>query len=137
MPLPWYLRALSLLTAGGVATLLIVAGQLQPAAAGYGTHRQLGLPGCLSLSLFDTTCPACGMTTAWAWLLQGEFQRSLAANAGGCLLAIIALAYLPLSCYFLCGGSVSLRGRWCWAFGLGILSALAIATVQWSGRLLP
>jgi hypothetical protein len=86
--------------------LLGTARTLTPDARGHGTHEQLGLPPCTFYVIFQRPCPACGMTTSWAWLLRGEIGRALAANAGGTLLAGLALtgaAWLLVS---------ALRGRW-------------------------
>ncbi len=135
MPLPWSLRWLSLLAGLGVLGLLVIARVLEPAEEGFGTHQQLGLPPCTSVALFDVTCPACGMTTSWAWVTRGELIRAARANVGGCLLALIALAYLPTVCYFLCGGRTSLQGRFSLLFGGSILAAMAAATLQWVFRL--
>lgn len=118
-----------------VLSLLITARCLTPAEIGYGTHQQLGLPACTSVALFNATCPACGMTTSWAWATRGQLAQAVHANAGGSLLALIALAYLPLSCYFCCGGRTSSRGRWSLLFGMCILTALVVATLQWIIRL--
>jgi hypothetical protein len=134
MALSWQWRCLSALTAIGLLALLGIARWLEPAQQGFGTHQQLGFPACTSIVLFDLNCPACGMTTSWAWLTRGEIVQSLRVNAGGCLLALIALAYLPTSCYLLCGGRVSPGGQYSWAFGLSLLGALLISIVQWAYR---
>jgi len=79
---------------------------LTPDEHGFGTHQQLGLPPCTFYVVFQRPCPACGMTTAWAWLLRGEIGHALAANAGGTLLAgldLVAAAWLLVS---------ALRGQW-------------------------
>lgn len=133
--LSWPMRCLSLLVAIFLLGLLITARYLEPDAAGFGTHQQLGLPACTSIVLFGANCPACGMTTSWAWVTRGEMFRAIQINAGGSLLALIAIAYLPTSCYFFFGGRRSRHGRCSLVFGVGLLSALAIATLQWASRL--
>ena len=75
--------------------LLVTAGTLTPDARGHGTHQQLGLPPCTFYVIFQRPCPACGMTTSWAWLLRGEIGHALAANAGGTLLAGLSLVGVP------------------------------------------
>ncbi len=67
---------------GGVlgvpATLvLIVAAWLEPAAEGFGTHRQLGLAGCTVLTLTGWPCPMCGMTTTFALMAEGRLLEAL------------------------------------------------------------
>jgi len=50
---------------------LLVYGENPDAdARGHGTHQQLGLPPCTFYVIFQRPCPACGMTTSWAWLLR-------------------------------------------------------------------
>jgi hypothetical protein len=96
------LAGLALLLLG----LLITAGSLTPEEHGYGTHQQLGLPPCTFYLIFHRPCPACGMTTSWAWLLRGAIGNALAANAGGTLLAGLSLAGVPWLTLS------ALRGRW-------------------------
>ncbi len=49
---------------------------LNPSAEGHGTHRQLGLPPCGSVVMFDRPCPGCGMTTSWTHFIHGHFVES-------------------------------------------------------------
>jgi hypothetical protein len=66
---------------------------------------------------------------------RGEFLEAAYINCGGLLLAIIAIAYLPASCYFTWRGR-STRGGWfSLALGISILTSLAIAITQWLWRL--
>jgi hypothetical protein len=64
--------AASLLGLGSAALFLT------PAAAGHGTHCQLGLPPCLAISLFGVPCPGCGVTTSVVLAAHGDFAASLA-----------------------------------------------------------
>lgn len=72
--------------------LLATASTLTPESGGLGTHQQLGLPPCTARVLWDVRCPACGMTTSWAYLTHGQLWKSAATNAGGFTLAWIAAA---------------------------------------------
>jgi len=117
-------------------SLLVTAGTMTPDGRGLGTHQQLGLPPCAFHVIFQRPCPACGMTTSWAWLLRGEVGRALAANAGGMLLAglsMVGAAWLLIS---------ALRGRWFggrpseWALA-SIVGMVGLVTAgQWIWRLL-
>ena len=119
-----------------MSALLGVAVWLTPDGRGHGTHQQLGLPPCTFYVLFGRPCPACGMTTAWAWLVRGEVIEACRTNAGGTLLAVLAIAGIP----WLLGSAV--RGRWltrrpddptlaCLA---GIV--LLVTLIQWGWRLM-
>ncbi len=119
-----------------VFALLIIASKLEPNPTGFGTHQQLGLPPCTSVVLFGWRCPACGMTTSWALLLHGRMVDALATNAAGVAFALIAIAYLPASCYFTMVGRAT-KGAWfSLALGISLLASMAIAAVQWLGRML-
>lgn len=128
------LRALAAFSGLSVLAILITARTLEPARDGFGTHQQLGLPPCTSVALFGIRCPSCGMTTSWSLATRGELLEAARINCGGLLLAIIALAYLPASCYFTWQGR-STRGGWfSLALGVSILTSLAIAIFQWLWR---
>lgn len=135
-PLSPSMRWLSLLGGVSVFALLAIARWLEPASDGFGTHQQLGLPPCTSVVFLNMRCPACGMTTSWALSIRGHWFESMQANAGGWLLSIIALVYLPASCYFSYFGRSS-RGGWVsLSFAIGLIAALAAAILQWCLRLL-
>ncbi len=68
-------------------------------------------------------------------MTRGEFLAAIQVNAGGALLAIIAMAYLPASCYFTCRGRCTRSGWFSMALGISILTSLAIAVAQWLWRL--
>jgi hypothetical protein len=115
--------------------LLVTAGTLTPDARGHGTHERLGLPPCTFYVIFARPCPACGMTTSWAWLLRGEIGHALAANTGGTLLAGLSLLGAP---WLLAS---ALRGKWFggppneWAVA-GVVGSVGLLTVgQWLWRL--
>ena len=118
-----------------LAALLAMAAYLRPAERGFGTHQQLGLPPCTSVLLFGRRCPSCGMTTAWAHLLDGSVVLACKANAGGALTGLCALLATP---WMLLSAA---RGRWwlgCPSDGVWIGLAIAIASVtllDWAWRL--
>lgn len=75
--------------------LLATAAWLTPNPAGHGTHQQLGFSECFFVSQWGVRCPSCGMTTAWARLLDGNLRGAMAANAAGVLLALLAMFAAP------------------------------------------
>ena len=124
-----------LFAACSLLSLLVLARTLEPATAGVGTHTQLGLPPCFSVAVYGSRCPACGMTTAWSLMSRGRWDEAMQANLGGSLLAIIALAYLPPTCYFSFLGRTSHRGWLSLSLAIALSIALALAIAQWAVRI--
>jgi hypothetical protein len=133
--LSWWVRAMNAAAGLSVLVMLMLAMRLQPNPTGLGTHQQLGFPPCTMIVLFNLPCPSCGMTTSWALFVRGAWGASVTTNAGGFLLAIIALAYLPASCYFCFIGRASRRGWYSFSLALALLVALAVAFGQWGWRM--
>ena len=120
----------------GLLGLLAVAAMLEPSPSGHGTHQQLGLPPCTFWVLFGRPCPVCGMTTAWAYLVRGEWVGAGRANLGGALLGLMAIVAVP----WLLISAVS--GKW---LGLSPSAAAAkwvsivillVTLIDWAFRLL-
>lgn len=78
-----------------IATLIlvgfVVARQLEPDPAGFGTHRQLGLPECPTRAFAGQSCPTCGMTTSLAFLANGNFARAWQVRPAAVLMAFGAI----------------------------------------------
>ncbi len=132
--LTYAIRMLSLACGVTLAILLAVAFQLRPNPAGLGTHQQLGLPPCSVVVLCGVPCPSCGMTTSWAFLTRGEIGSAFQANVGGAMLALIAMAYIPASCYFFLSGRATRRGWFCDALAICLTLALVATLAQWVVR---
>jgi len=75
--------------------ILAVAAWLRPAASGFGTHTQLGLPPCNFLVLTHHPCPSCGLTTCFAWMIRGKIGKAFFANPFGILAFLGTLAAIP------------------------------------------
>ena len=134
LELPRYQRIILVATGLLLLTQLAVAGCLQPAPEGYGTHRQLGLPPCSFQTWFGFRCPTCGMTTSWAYLVRGRLMGSLSANTGGTLLGVLAIVMAP---WAIVSGW---RGEWMWrplddvtAVSIGA-SVLLVTMADWIVR---
>jgi hypothetical protein len=129
-------RLLLTAAAVGLLGLLAVAAWLEPSPAGIGTHQQLGLPPCTFWMLFGRPCPTCGMTTSWAHLVRGHVASAFRANAGGTLLAMLAIAAVP----WLLGSAR--RGTWIGVLPNGVAAAcistiiLVVILIDWVLRLL-
>lgn len=119
----------------GLLTLLALALKLEPDRTGYGTHRQLGLPPCTFVTLFGNRCPSCGMTTSWAYLMQGQWTRAVEANSGGTLLGLLALLAAPWTL------ASSVRGRLVWgdpgqrAYIAVVIVVVVVTMMQWGWRM--
>jgi len=94
--------------AAGSIVVLALAAAIEPAARGYGTHTQLGLPPCGFLLLSGSPCPGCGLTTAFAHGIRGHWAMAASSNPLGLALFLIVCACVPL------GVTAALRG---WSFG--------------------
>ncbi len=97
-------RLLSGVSAVGAGTVLGVARWLTPDAAGFGTHRQLGLGACTFLVLTGLPCPMCGATTTFALMadlrpldavLNQPFAAALAVATGFVFAVSAAEVVLP------------------------------------------
>lgn len=88
---PWIIASLWLGTT-------IVGALLHPSAAHHGTHRELGLPPCTCVLLFDRPCPACGLTTSFTATIHGDLPAAFAAHPFGPILylSFTALAILAM-----------------------------------------
>jgi hypothetical protein len=82
-------RLLALSLAVTCLTLLGTAAGLTPSPNGLGTHRQLRLQECGFLLRTGLPCPACGMTTSFAWFVRGNFLASFYVQPMGFALAVI------------------------------------------------
>ena len=80
----------------GCAGVLATAAALEPDGRGYGTHAQLGLPPCGFRLLTGAPCPGCGLTTAFAYAIRGDWILATHANPFGTLLFLLVCACVPL-----------------------------------------
>jgi hypothetical protein len=129
-------RRLLCVLAAGLAGVLSVAAWLTPDPSGHGTHRQLGLPPCSSITLLGLRCPACGMTTSWALMIEGRVAEAIEANVGGSLLFVVAFVSLPWLAWILWSGSSQSRDQWSIFALSGSLCSILIAFCMWAWALL-
>ncbi|MBS1789842.1 MAG: DUF2752 domain-containing protein [Acidobacteria bacterium] len=74
---------------------LLTARLLKPAAQGFGTHEQLGLPPCAFFKWTGIPCPNCGLTTSFAHSARLHFFRALITQPFGVLAFCLMLASIP------------------------------------------
>jgi hypothetical protein len=84
-PVVGRLYALGIVVAA--AGVLTVAATIHPQQRLMGTHQQIGLPPCGFLVLTGLPCPTCGMTTAFAHTVRGEFAAAVRSQLAGFALA--------------------------------------------------
>lgn len=124
-------RLLAVILGGVVLLLMGMATGLRPDARGYGTHEQLGLPPCTCTTLVGWRCPACGMTTAWTYLVRGQVAAAAQANLAGTLLGLLGLAAVPwLWASAWRGCWVGLAPNTAWA-AWAAMAFVAITLVDW------
>ncbi len=107
----------------GAGVVLVAAAMVEPDVRGYGTHTQLGLPPCGFQLLTGLPCPGCGLTTAFAHAIRGEWISASGANPLGMLLFLLVCLAVPFSVLgALRGWSLDILferfalGRWALAF---------------------
>ena len=118
--------------AAGLIFVLGIAAWLTPNPSGLGTHQQLGLPPCTSLMVLGIRCPACGMTTSWALMIEGRIPEALAANLGGSLLFVVAFLSVPWIAWIVWTGNRRAMEQWGYFALSGSLTSMFIAFVMWA-----
>lgn len=120
--------------AAGLLAMLALAWRLEPNSRGMGTHQQLGLPPCTAIVLWGKRCPACGMTTSWAYLMEGRPLASWTTNAGGFVFAMISLVTAPWLAVL--GYRGQKAADWhVTALAIAMVAALAVTFADWVWRL--
>ena len=76
----------------GTGCVIGLAIYLQPSPEGLGTHRQLGLGRCGMLVATGLPCPSCGMTTAFAHTVRGQWIRAFWVQPAGFVFALGCIA---------------------------------------------
>lgn len=93
----------------GLLVCLVVLGlaaYLTPDPRGYGTHCQLGFGKCGMLVTTGFPCPTCGMTTAFAYTVRGQWIRAFLAQPTGFVLALATVAGAALAGWSVVTGRV-------------------------------
>ena len=99
-------RALAGLILLGCLAILGLAAWLKPDPRGYGTHTQLGTGPCGALIMTGYPCPTCGMTTAFAHTVRGQWLRAFWVQPAGFALGLGTIALAGIT------GWTVLSGRW-------------------------
>ncbi len=91
-----------MLIAGGA--LLALAARLTPDPRGVGTHEQLGLAPCGFHLRTGLPCPTCGMTTAYAYAVRGNWLRAFLVQPAGLGLALLTFGAVCAGAWLAVGG---------------------------------
>jgi hypothetical protein len=85
-------RFSALVVSLGCLLVLLIASQLTPSPAGYGSHTgyPLRLQSCAFMERTGLPCPSCGMTTSFCWFVRGNVAASVYVQPMGALLAAMA-----------------------------------------------
>ena len=113
---------------------LAVAWFLQPDPAGMGTHQQLGWDACVFPTRWGIRCPACGMTTAWANCVRGQWSAALAANVGGTLTCLTVASIALLSFAAAVVGRRVVRVSVVKLTWIVLMAVFAVTLVDWIAR---
>ncbi len=124
-------RYIGLLVSIPCWVVLGIAWSLTPNAAGYGTHKALGLPPCSWIATDGIPCPTCGMTTSVAAWARGNAVLGLKAHPFGlAIFAIVVAGALAGTAQMLTGRKLvdQIRFSWWWliVIAVGILSGWGI-----------
>lgn len=102
-----------------------VAAFLAPDPSGMGTHRGLGYGDCPFVIAHGFACPTCGMTTAFAHTVRGQWISAFHAQPMGWLLAVAAMVVVGMSVLgFLTGASVGIN--WYRVSPIGVAVAMVV-----------
>ncbi len=110
-----------------MAAVLGVCAIVEPEPSGAGTHKRLGLPGCLvSYVTGVDQCPSCGLTTGFSLIMHGEWGRASVANRAA---RVVFCFWLLIMLYSF---AVSVSGKNLLAYEIPCLAVLAaMASVFW------
>ncbi len=88
--IPWISRAVWFLLFATPASVFVTAWTLTPNPVGHGTHVQLGLPPCGFYVVTGLPCPGCGLTTCFAYMMDGQWIEATRANPFGVMLFLVS-----------------------------------------------
>ena len=125
------------LTAALAATtgliVLMLASYVVPNPLGVGTHTQLGLSACGFYQWTGYPCITCGMTTAFAHVVRGQFIEAFTVQPAGALGALACMAVVIVGVY-VCVTSQRVDGiinRLANRFTLLVIGAVVLGAWGW------
>ena len=128
-------RAIALGVFSVCALVFSIAAWVVPDPAGFGTHTQLGHAPCLMPVLTGYPCPTCGMTTAFAFAVRGQFGTAFRAQPAGFLIAVLMAIGAIASISVISTGSVWHVNWYRVSPVRVVVAALAIALLGWGYKI--
>ena len=122
-----------------VCSIVVVAALLLEVQA----HERVGvtllgglqLPGlCMSREIFGISCPGCGLTRSFVYLVHGQIEASYRAHRVGPLFAILIALQLPYRLWSLCWSQYRWPFVTCWNWIA--ISLIVILVLNWLNNLL-
>jgi len=92
-------RLTALLVLVPALVVLGLAGWLEPASGGTGTHTQLGLAPCMFKASTGLPCVSCGMTTAFAHAANGDLLTAFQVQPAAAIFAVATAAMVWIGGY--------------------------------------
>ncbi len=127
----------AVLAVAGLALLgmLVLGLWLVPDPSGHGTHRQLGMPPCMTMELWNLPCPGCGVTTSVTLATQGRPLDALRNQPFGLLIAVGLVLFVLWALWSHATG----RDLWVWLHTLRLgrwgIGVGAIAAASWAYKI--
>ena len=133
---PVQVRVQAALVLTGCTVLLGLAGWLRPDVRDLGTHQQLGLPPCSLVQYGGIPCPTCGMTTAFAYTVEGRWLAAVLAQPFGFAVALVAILCVLLSLAVLISGKVWRINWYRISPNRVVVGVLAFFVVAWGFKII-
>ncbi|MBN2377999.1 MAG: DUF2752 domain-containing protein [Sedimentisphaerales bacterium] len=126
-------RLMAALAAATGLFVLMLACYVVPNPLGVGTHTQLGLPACGFYQWTGYPCITCGMTTAFAHVVRGNFIEAFTVQPAGALGALASMAIVIVGVYVCVTGQRidGITNRLANKFTLLVIGAIVLGAWGW------
>lgn len=128
-------RVKALMVLGGCLALLAVAYLLKPDPSGVGTHTRMGWPRCTMLTITGYPCPTCGMTTAFAHAVRGQWLSAFHAQPAGFLLALGTMIVAVFSLGAVISGREWAINWYRFSPGRTAVAVVAVVLLSWAYKI--
>ncbi|MCK4660730.1 MAG: DUF2752 domain-containing protein [Phycisphaerae bacterium] len=119
----------------GCSGLFVVAAMLTPDPCGVGTHTHLGLPPCSMMVTWGIPCPTCGMTTAFAYTVRGQWLAAIRAQPAGWLAAVATAVFAVVNAVTAVTGRKWVVNWYRVPPGRVVMIVVAVVLLAWAYRI--